>query len=111
MHRFPYILAAPILVACGSSGLSTQEREAISIQDRRIASLREAIRMERTHLDSFPADTASQRREARLREEIDQAEDDRLQTVRPPVDARDRAEAEKDELRRVNEIMRTRDQK
>lgn len=111
LHRSPFLLVVPVLVACGSTGLSKEEREVISVQDRRIASLREAIRMERAHLDSFPADTASQRREARLLEEIEQAENDRLQTVRPPVDAHEQAEAEKDELRRVDEILRTRDKK
>lgn len=111
MQRSPYILLVPLLAACGSSSPSGREREVISVQDRRIASLREAIRMERAHQDSFPTDTASQRREAHLREEIEQAEQDRLQTVQPPVDAHDRAEAEKDELRRVDEILRTRDQK
>lgn len=114
MRRLQLLLflpALPVFASCAGTTLTREQREALPNQDHRIATLREAIRMERAHLDSFPSDSASRSREARLREEIEQAEADRIQTVQPPVDAREKREAEKDELRRVDEILRTRDLK
>jgi len=85
-------LLLPVLVAflasCSSTPperrpASTRELSGeLQTQDRRIATLRDLIRAERSHLDSVPADTL-----ARVRLDHLLAEEDAAQTVRRDMKA------------------------
>lgn len=95
-----------ILFACASSNPRDSE---LAAQDHRIQTLRESIRMERAHLDSFPTDTAAIRRIGHLIEEEEIAQSVRQGMVQPPLDAKEKQDAADAEMRRQHEILRTKE--
>lgn len=104
----PYstFLAIGFLAAACAKETMRGGGDGIAAQDARIDALRTAIRAERARLDSFPNDTAARRREAHLVEEAARAEKERLEMVRPPLDAAEKASAQKSQLRHESESER-----
>jgi hypothetical protein len=92
------------LSACAPSSPRDSE---LAAQDHRIRTLRESIRMERAHLDSFPNDTASIRNIGHLIEEEEIAQNIRQGMVQPPLDAKEKQDAANAESRRQFEVIRT----
>lgn len=109
MKNSPYLFLASatfLAVALGCATTTPPRDSELAAQDHRIQTLRESIRMERAHLDSFPTDTAAIRRIGHLIEEEDLAQKIRQEMVQPPLDAQDRIDAQNAEMRRQHEILR-----
>lgn len=109
MMKIPYLFlpsAAILAVMVGCANTNQLRDSDVAAQDRRIQTLRESIRMERAHLDSFPGDTAAIRRIGHLIEEEEIAQKNRQEMVQPPLDAQDRIDAQNAEMRRQHEILR-----
>lgn len=101
------LLAVGLAILAVGCATTTPRDSELAEQDHRIQSLRESIRMERAHLDSFPTDTSSIRRIGHLMEEEEIARNIRQGMVQPPLDAQDKIDAQNSEMRRQHEILRT----
>jgi hypothetical protein len=105
MLKSPFLFLSMASILFIAIGCATTNAE-LTAQDHRIQSLRESIRMERAHLDSFPEDTAAIRRIGHLIEEEEIAQKNRQEMVQPPLDAQDKIDAKNAEMRRQHEILR-----
>lgn len=102
-------LALPWAIALFACAPSNPRDAELAAQDHRLRTLREAIRMERSHLDSFPTDTAAIRRIGHLIEEEEIARSVRQDMVQPPLDSKEKNDASEAEMRRQHEILRTKE--